>query len=82
MMICHCLGVSDRAIRRAVADDARDLDSVAEACGAGAICGGCRPAVADVLMSCGVSVVAVSLQPGLRRSSVHADRRVHATSAA
>ena len=92
MVICHCLGVNDNAVRRAVHDHgAADLESVAAACGAGSICGGCRPAVADVMVSCGVSVVAVRLRSAGRRSTgvsagrstgVSAPRQLQATSAA
>ena len=49
MIVCHCNGVSDRAIRESVRKGARSHREVALACGAGRSCGGCRPVVADVI---------------------------------
>lgn len=49
MLLCHCRGVSDQVIRTAIACGARCPEEVAEACGAGRDCGGCRPAVEDLL---------------------------------
>jgi bacterioferritin-associated ferredoxin len=49
MIVCHCNGVSDRAIRRSVRAGAVTPDLVARACGAGACCGGCRGAVQEIL---------------------------------
>jgi bacterioferritin-associated ferredoxin len=51
MIVCHCNGVSDRAIRRSVRAGAVTPELVARACGAGACCGGCRGAVQEVLFS-------------------------------
>jgi bacterioferritin-associated ferredoxin len=49
LIVCHCYGVSDRAIRRAVRSGAVTADLVARACGAGTGCGGCRGAVHEIL---------------------------------
>jgi len=49
MIVCHCNGVSDRAIRRSVRAGAVTTELVARACGAGACCGGCRGAVQEIL---------------------------------
>ena len=49
MIICHCRAVSDRTVREHVAFGASDLEAVAEWCGAGGRCGGCRPALARLL---------------------------------
>ena len=49
MILCHCRAVSDRAVRKAIDKGARDLDSVAARCGAGARCGGCHPALMSLL---------------------------------
>lgn len=49
MIVCHCNGVSDRAIRRSIRDGAATTDLVATSCGAGACCGGCRGAVQEIL---------------------------------
>jgi bacterioferritin-associated ferredoxin len=50
MIVCHCNGVSDRAIRRTVRAGAVTTDLVARECGAGASCGGCRDAVEEILL--------------------------------
>jgi len=49
MIVCHCRGVSDRAIRKAVREGAVDSADVARACGAGAHCGGCLDAVHEIV---------------------------------
>jgi bacterioferritin-associated ferredoxin len=49
MIICHCHRVTDREIRSAVREGARNLRMIGSACGAGAGCGGCQEAVQDIL---------------------------------
>lgn len=49
MLLCHCRGVNDRVIDCAISCGARTVDDVADACGAGATCGGCVPAIEDLL---------------------------------
>ncbi len=49
MIVCHCQCVSDRTIRAAIADGATNEAQVAEKCGAGTGCGGCIPAVTELL---------------------------------
>jgi bacterioferritin-associated ferredoxin len=49
VLLCHCRGVSDRVIDCAIACGARTLEDVAAACGAGARCGGCVPAIDQLL---------------------------------
>lgn len=50
MLICHCRALNDEAIRTAiVAQGAADPERLAAACGAGARCGGCRPALLALL---------------------------------
>lgn len=49
MLVCHCLGISDRSIRAAIRSGAACRDSVAESCGAGSGCGGCLPAVDELI---------------------------------
>ncbi|MBW3575639.1 MAG: (2Fe-2S)-binding protein [Actinobacteria bacterium] len=49
MVVCHCRAVSDSGIRHAVERGAADVESVARHCGAGSVCGGCRPAIALLL---------------------------------
>ncbi|MBY0398872.1 (2Fe-2S)-binding protein [Myxococcota bacterium] len=49
MLVCHCRGVSDRQIKRAVKNGACSLREVARETGAGMRCGGCRSSVAEVV---------------------------------
>jgi bacterioferritin-associated ferredoxin len=42
VIICHCQAVSDRVVRSAILCGAVDVDDVADRCGAGSDCGGCR----------------------------------------
>lgn len=49
MLVCHCRGVSDRQIKRAVKNGACTLRDVARETGAGMRCGGCRANVAQVV---------------------------------
>jgi len=49
MLVCHCNGVSERAIRRVVRDGAATLTDVGHACGAGACCGGCHDTIHQIL---------------------------------
>ncbi len=49
MIVCHCKGVSDRTIREVVRNGADSFRQVARQCNAARECGGCRPAVIDVI---------------------------------
>ena len=49
MIVCHCRRVCDRSIRAAIQAGASTEDDVAEACGAGSVCGGCVPVVTELL---------------------------------
>jgi bacterioferritin-associated ferredoxin len=49
MIVCHCRRVCDRTIRAAIQAGARTEDAVAEACGAGSVCGGCGPVVSELI---------------------------------
>jgi bacterioferritin-associated ferredoxin len=49
VVVCHCEVVSDATVRTVIADGARDLDAVADRCGAGGRCGGCVPTVEELL---------------------------------
>jgi bacterioferritin-associated ferredoxin len=49
VLICHCRSVNDRAIRAAIAAGARHPTDVADGCGAGSRCGGCLPALLELL---------------------------------
>jgi bacterioferritin-associated ferredoxin len=52
LLVCHCAAVNDRRIRDAIAAGARDEYDIAAACGAGHDCGGCLPAVQQLLDEC------------------------------
>jgi bacterioferritin-associated ferredoxin len=45
MIVCHCRAVGHKAVENAIALGACDADEVAQHCGAGSVCGGCRPTV-------------------------------------
>ena len=45
MLVCHCARVCDRTIRECLDRGARSIDDVGQACGAGTVCGGCRPTI-------------------------------------
>ena len=49
MLVCHCNGISDRTIRKAVRDGAGSVNDVSFACGAAACCGGCADAVQQII---------------------------------
>ncbi len=49
MLVCHCNGVSDRAIRKAVRKGARNASDVGMRTGAGTCCGGCIENVNDII---------------------------------
>ncbi len=49
MLICHCQAVNDHAIRAAIQAGATDSRDLAAMCGAGSRCGGCVPALLELL---------------------------------
>jgi len=49
MIVCHCRRVCDRTIRAAIEAGAASEEAITEACGAGGVCGGCVPAVTELL---------------------------------
>jgi bacterioferritin-associated ferredoxin len=53
MYICHCRAVTDRTVAAAVAGGARSIDDLARKCGAGSRCGGCWPALRELLAEVG-----------------------------
>lgn len=56
MIVCHCKGISDKAIRRAVREGASSLERVSAGCGAGAECGGCHEVIRWLIQSEGDSL--------------------------
>jgi bacterioferritin-associated ferredoxin len=49
ILVCRCLDVGDRAIRRAIADGARTVEAVGDRCGASTGCRSCRPDILRIL---------------------------------
>jgi bacterioferritin-associated ferredoxin len=49
MIVCHCKGLNDRDIGKAVREGAVTSDDVASFCDAGSDCGGCRPVIEEIL---------------------------------
>ncbi len=49
MYVCYCRAVTDRTILAHIAEGAGDERQLAERCGAGVRCGGCLPAVRQLL---------------------------------
>ena len=49
MLVCHCNGVSDRSVRRAVRQGALTVSEVGRACGAGTCCQGCNPTINRII---------------------------------
>ena len=49
MVVCQCRGIRARQIRRLVRQGAQSPLDVARRTGAGAACGGCRVAVAEIV---------------------------------
>ncbi len=49
MVVCHCLAVNDKLVRKMIKGGAASAEDVAAACGAGARCGGCLPLIEDLI---------------------------------
>jgi bacterioferritin-associated ferredoxin len=75
MIVCHCMGISDRDIRAAVdwmrASDPETIitpGKVYRALGKRADCGGCMPLFLDTMGNCGTLEVPLNLRK-LKRSA-------------
>lgn len=64
MIVCHCRAVSRHQIEAAALCGATTVREIVAACGAGGRCGGCRPAIEDVLSE------APTALPARRRAAV------------
>ncbi|MCC6433963.1 MAG: (2Fe-2S)-binding protein [Acidimicrobiales bacterium] len=51
MLVCHCRGISEREVRRALAGGASCREDITERCGAGGDCGGCLPLLDELAAS-------------------------------
>lgn len=49
MIVCHCRAVNHRQIEAAALCGATSVRDIVAACGAGGVCGGCRPAIEEML---------------------------------
>ncbi len=49
MVVCHCKGICDREVRRAVRAGANHRSAVTRACGAGSVCGGCHATIEEIV---------------------------------
>lgn len=48
-LICHCEAVGEQTILSVIGPECVDIGDLARRCGAGARCGGCHPALAELL---------------------------------
>lgn len=49
MIVCHCRAVNHHQIEAAALCGAGSVRAIVSACGAGGVCGGCRPAIEEIL---------------------------------
>ena len=56
MLVCHCRAVNDRQIEAAALCGAASVREVVSACGAGGVCGGCRPVIQEILEETAVAL--------------------------
>jgi bacterioferritin-associated ferredoxin len=49
MYVCLCLAITDRDAREAIDRGADSVGAVLRACGSGRLCGGCTPAIRELL---------------------------------
>jgi bacterioferritin-associated ferredoxin len=49
LIVCHCKGLTERDIGKAVREGAVTADDIARFCSAGADCGGCRPVIEEIV---------------------------------
>lgn len=70
MIVCHCRAVNHTVVLDAIQSGASDLDTVAATCGAGSVCGGCRPTIAAFMSGDSVapSEIALSRPRRVRRA--------------
>ena len=54
MYVCLCKVATDSDVKSAIAEGARTVEDVGDACGAGTGCGACRPQIHEMLELAGV----------------------------
>ncbi|MCU0311892.1 MAG: (2Fe-2S)-binding protein [Acidimicrobiales bacterium] len=65
MIICHCRNVNDSAVAAAIDEGICNVEELGDVCGIGAECGGCRPALAELLSA----RTGTPVEPALRTPS-------------
>jgi bacterioferritin-associated ferredoxin len=73
LLVCHCARVCDRTIRDCLDRGARSIEDVGRACGAGTVCGGCRPTIGALVAGEPADAGVISL--GRARVREHAPDR-------
>jgi len=66
VIICLCVGVSERDILQAVRAGANTAEGVMAACGAGGDCGACRVMVGDVIAECATAAPSAGVHAHMR----------------
>lgn len=70
MIVCHCAVISDREVRDHLAAGVQDLDGLTAGCGVAANCGGCLPALEELLEEAALAIAdprAVRVRQARRR---------------
>ena len=62
MLVCHCKGLTDREVRRAIRAGACTQREVAREYGAGSVCGGCQPLIDELLEGRGAAFAGASFE--------------------
>ena len=51
MILCVCVGLSEREVGETIAGGAASVEAIARSCGAGGDCGSCRDEIRELLRS-------------------------------
>jgi bacterioferritin-associated ferredoxin len=73
MIVCHCRAVNHTTVIDTIDNGARCPDEVAAICGAGSVCGGCRPTV-ESFFSDGEPATAATIRLPARRRPLSSTR--------
>jgi bacterioferritin-associated ferredoxin len=69
MIVCHCRAVNHATVRECIDRGAQCADDVAAHCGAGSVCGGCRPTVESMVADRDAVGVAAIRVPARRHAA-------------
>jgi assimilatory nitrate reductase catalytic subunit len=69
MLVCHCKGLSERDVVCAIRSGAGSRHEVGRACGAGTVCGGCRPSIEQLVEAHAASAEPPELRLGFELSA-------------